>query len=173
DKLNSFQAHWMMQLPVDEKLAGCLPFLTAAKYIAAEPDDATKATVRQVIAALGDRLKLFSDVLDYEEFFVGDHQLKYDEKAFEKRLKVEGAADLVREFATKMETVEPFDAPTLDQMLHQFVEEKHLKIGDIIHALRVAVTGKSQGIGMFECLAFLGRKRCLNRIKLSLQRIQD
>ncbi|MDA0835530.1 MAG: glutamate--tRNA ligase [Planctomycetota bacterium] len=172
DKLNSFQAHWMMQLPVDEKLTGCLPFLIAAKYIPPEPNDKTKETVRQVIEALGDRLKLFSDVLDYDEFFCADDQLKYDEKAFEKRLKAEGAAELVREFATQLETAEPFDAPTLDALLHRFVDEKQLKIGEIIHALRVAVTGKPQGIGMFECLAFLGRERCLNRIRHSLARLE-
>lgn len=173
DKLNSFQAHWMMQLPIDEKVAGCLPYLVAAKYIHDDSNDETRIRVRQVIEALGDRLKLFSDVLDYEEFFVGDYQLKYDDKAFDKRLRAEGATELVRDFAKQLETIEPFDAPTLDALLHRFVEEKQLKIGEIIHALRVAVTGKSVGVGMFECLALLGRESCLRRIAHSLSRVES
>ena len=37
-------------------------------------------------------------------------------------------------------------------------------MGDVIHALRMAVTGKSTGPGLFDCLAVLGRTRCLARI---------
>ncbi|MFN0195499.1 MAG: glutamate--tRNA ligase [Planctomycetaceae bacterium] len=171
DKLYSFQTHWMTQLPLDERVSGCLPYLIEAGYIAADPDEEVRRTTRRIIEALGERLKLFSDVLDYEEFFIADDQLKYDEKAFEKRLKVEGAAGLIREFAGILAGIEPFEATTLDRRLHQFVEEKQLKIGDIIHPLRVAVTGKSVGIGLFECLAILGRDRCLNRINHSLSRV--
>jgi glutamyl-tRNA synthetase len=42
----------------------------------------------------------------------------------------------------------------------------------LIHALRVAVTGKAVGAGMFETLVLLGRDRCLNRIDRALGRIE-
>jgi glutamyl-tRNA synthetase len=48
--------------------------------------------------------------------------------------------------------------------LHRFVAERGIAIGQIIHALRVAVTGKGVGFGMFETLALLGRERSLRRI---------
>ncbi|MEX1230256.1 MAG: glutamate--tRNA ligase [Planctomycetaceae bacterium] len=172
DKLNSFQAHWMMQLPVDEKLAGCLPFLIAAKYIPAEPDDETKFYVSNIIGQLGERLKLFSDILEYDDFFVDDDKIIYDEKAFDKRLRAPGAADLVREFAAEMEKNQSFNINDLDDLLHKFVEEKQLKLGDVIHPLRVAVTGKAVGMGLFQLLWLLGRERCLNRIRLSLARLE-
>ena len=47
-----------------------------------------------------------------------------------------------------------------------------IKIGDIIHALRVAVTGKGVGLGMFEALEILGKERCLTRIDRCLERVQ-
>ena len=40
-----------------------------------------------------------------------------------------------------------------------------IKIDQIIHAVRVAVTGKSVGLGLFDTLAILGRERCLRRIE--------
>ena len=49
------------------------------------------------------------------------------------------------------------------------VHEK-IKPGDLIHAVRVAVTGKSTGPGLFECLGLLGRQRSLNRIDRALER---
>ena len=43
----------------------------------------------------------------------------------------------------------------------------------MIHALRVAVTGKAVGFGMFETLAILGRERCLARIDRALWPASD
>ncbi|NOX53220.1 MAG: glutamate--tRNA ligase, partial [Planctomycetes bacterium] len=169
DKLASFQAYWMGQLPLEQKIEGCLPFLIGAHYIAQPVDDSTRQFVGRLIQAMGDRLKVFSDILDYDEFFVEDDQLVYDEKAVEKRLrKPADALRLLGEFRERLATVEPFDAPTLDRVLHEFVEAEGVKIGQVIHALRVAVTGKSVGIGMFECLELLGRQRCLRRIDRAL-----
>ncbi|HID24792.1 MAG TPA: glutamate--tRNA ligase, partial [Planctomycetaceae bacterium] len=169
DKLARFQAHWMSQLDLEQKTAGCLPFLIQAGYIAEEVDDETRRFVARLVRAMGDRLKVFSDILDYEEFFLDDEQLVYDEKVVEKRLrKPADARQLLRQFRERLATVEPFDAPTLDRLLHQFVEAKGVKIGHVIHALRVAVTGKSVGIGMFDCLELLGRERCLRRIDRAL-----
>ncbi len=49
-----------------------------------------------------------------------------------------------------------------------FVEQQGVKIGQIIHALRVATTGKGVGLGMFDALGLLGRERCLKRIDRAL-----
>ena len=46
-----------------------------------------------------------------------------------------------------------------------------IKIGDIIHALRVAVTGKAVGFGVFDSLAILGKQSCLARIDRALMRV--
>jgi glutamyl-tRNA synthetase len=42
-------------------------------------------------------------------------------------------------------------------------------MGDIVHAVRVAVTGKAVGFGLFDTLAILGRERCLARIHRALE----
>jgi glutamyl-tRNA synthetase len=55
-------------------------------------------------------------------------------------------------------------------MTHAFVEANGIKIGDIVHAVRVAITGKGVGFGLFETLAILGRERCLARIERALSR---
>ena len=48
---------------------------------------------------------------------------------------------------------------------------RDFQIGQIIHALRVAVTGKAVGFGLYETLAVLGKERCLARIKQALGRV--
>jgi len=172
DKLLSYQAHWMGELSDEAKLEACLPYLTAAQYIADPPDDETRKFVGRLFAALGDRIKIFSDILDYDEFFVADDALEYDDKAFQKRItKPEDAVDLLKKFRPVLAEAEPFEAANLETTLKSFVEEQGTKIGRIIHALRIAVTGKPAGPGMFDCLELLGRERCLTRIDRTLDRL--
>ena len=61
-----------------------------------------------------------------------------------------------------------FDADALDKLLHDFCETEDVKIGQIIHAIRIASTGKPSGPGMFDCLAVLGKDRVLARIDRAL-----
>jgi glutamyl-tRNA synthetase len=172
DKLLSYQAHWMGQLPVAEKVRGCLPFLAQAKRVASADDPETVAYVTRVIETLGDRVKLFAEILDSDEFFAPDDQLPYDEKTFDKRLANDfEAVSLLRSFRPVLADAEPFEAGALEQSLKEFCEEQKIKIGQIIHALRVATTGKGVGAGMFETLAVLGRERTLRRIDASLARL--
>jgi glutamyl-tRNA synthetase len=124
--------------------------------------------LERVVAASGERIKLFSDVLTYGGTFFRSEPA-YDAKSVEKRLKKPGAADLLREFRSRLESAEPFDAPTLDKALHDFCAERGLKVGELVHPLRVATTGVEVGIGLFDALAILGREETLRRIDLGLK----
>lgn len=172
DKLLAFQEHWMSRLTTDQKVDRCLPFLVQAQYIAEPVAPQTRQFVARLIEALGDRLKLFGDILRYDEYFVPDDRLAVDEKVFDKRLrKPAEAAGLLRGFREVLATLDPFEAPAVERALHEFVAAQGVEIGQIIHALRVATTGKGVGPGMFDCLALLGRERCTHRIDRALARL--
>ncbi len=104
-------------------------------------------------------------------FFLPDAELPYDEKAFEKRLRAPGTAELLAKFKDRLAVAEPFDAATLEKLLHEFVAAEGIQPGQIIHALRVAVTGKAVGPGLFDCLAILGRESVLARLDCALARL--
>jgi glutamyl-tRNA synthetase len=165
-KLMAFQERHMQQKTVDEKYSLCLPFLQKAKYVSNTIDAQAETRIKQVITAAGDRVKLAGDILDFDEFFVDDDALRYDEVAFEKRLTNDPVAvQLLGEFRERLADQESFDAASLDRLLHAFVEKKQIKIGKVIHALRVAVTGKSTGVGIFEAMAILGKTSVLRRVQ--------
>lgn len=168
-KLFAFQDRSMQQLPIKQKVAFVVPFLQRAGLIDTPPSCDTGPIVKQIVEAAGDRIKVAGDILDFNDFFTPDDQLEYDEKAFQKRLrKPADAVELLTAFRQELAAVESFTAEALDQLLHQFVEQRELSMGQIIHAVRVAVTGKAVGFGMFETLAILGRERCLARIDRAL-----
>ena len=171
-KLLAFQDRAMQQLPLKQKTARCLPYLQAAGLVATPPPCDTGPYLSAILTAAGDRVKMAGDVLDYDDFYRADDALVYDEKAWDKRLvKPPAACDLLGRFAEQLETVEPFEAAGIEAALKSFVEAEGIKIGDVIHALRVAVTGKAVGFGIFETLEILGRERSLSRIRLALARV--
>ena len=69
--------------------------------------------------------------------------------------------------------VNPFDTATLEDAMRTFVETEGIKIGQIVHPVRVAVTGKAVGFGLFDGLAILGRDACVARIDRALKRLAE
>lgn len=170
DKLLSFQSDWMGKVPLNEKALNCIPYLATAGYVHAGEKEFAHDYIEKVVAAVGDRLVVWSDILRFDEFFVTDDQLKYEEKAFQKRVvKPEDACPLLAELAEELTGANCQTAEEFDQFVHQFVEKKEIGIGQIIHALRVAVTGKAAGVGMFDAMALLGTERCVKRIRRTLE----
>ncbi len=165
----AFQQRAMNQLPTKQKVAGAVDFLKRAGLVSDPPPCEVADYVTQIVDAAGDRITVFGDILQFDDFFQPDDRLNFDDKAFEKRLvKPEDAVALLTALRDQLAVAESFTAPAIEKMVHQFVEEREIKIGQVIHALRVATTGKAVGFGMFETLAILGKNRVLARIDRAL-----
>lgn len=172
-KLLAFQDRYMRALPTDQKVRMVLPFLQSAGLVPVPPPEDVGRRLSAIVQAAGDRLKIAGDILEFADFFLPDAQLPYDQAAFEKRLaKPPRAAELLRKFRDQLAAAEAFDAAGLESLLQRFLEAEGIKIGDVIHAVRVAVTGRAVGFGMFETLEILGRERCLARIERALSRLE-
>ena len=173
-KLHAFQDHYMQALAINDKTARVIPYLEKAGLLPIPTPNSEVAKVEKIAQTAGDRIKVAGDILDYDFFFVADARLRYDEAAFEKRIrKPPEAAGLLRKFRDRLGALEPFDAATLDKEMQDFIRAEGIAIGQITHALRVAVTGKAIGFGLFETLAILGRERSLARIDQALVRLND
>ena len=166
-KLWAVQDHYMHALPVDEKLALMLPFLQRAGLVGDPPAAEAVAIVRQVIEASGDRLKVAGDILAYADFLLVEDP-PVDPAAAAQRLAKPGVRPLLAAYAEALRGVEPFTPPGIEEALKQVVAAAGVKVGDLVHAVRVAVTGKTVGPGLYDCLAILGRERSLARLARAL-----
>jgi glutamyl-tRNA synthetase len=120
-----------------------------------------------VIEASGDRLKVGGDILGYADFFLVDEP-PLDAAAVKQRLEKPGVRDLLAGYAAELRKTDPFEPGPLEEALKRVVEAAGVKVGDLVHAVRVAVTGKTVGPGLYDCLAILGRERSLARIERAL-----
>jgi glutamyl-tRNA synthetase len=168
-KLLAFQAQYMRDLPAEARVDGALSFLSRAGLVPAAPDAATRARVARIVEALGDRLKVFGDVLLQARFFFTD-EVEYDDKAFAKRVQAPGAADRLADYRAWLAARDAFDAASLERDTTALMSSRGLGLGDIVHAVRVAVTGTAVGPGLFDCLEIIGKDASLRRIDRALAR---
>ncbi len=173
-KLVAFEQRHMARLDDKKKTRLAVRMLQRAGWIADPPSCDTGPKVGSILQAAGDRFRVAGDILSYPEFFVADEQLQYDAKAVAKRLAKGDAAELLADYAKQAKELKEFpSAEEWETHLKTFLEQRERKIGDLIHAVRVAVTGKGVGVGMFETLAILGRDACLRRIALSMKNLGE
>jgi glutamyl-tRNA synthetase len=169
-KLWSFQDHYMQALPIKQKVAGVLPYLQRAGLVTTPPPCDIGPTLKRILEAAGSRIKTLGDILDFADFFTPDEQLAYDEQAFDLRVRPAEALELLTQYRQQLATVESFEAEPLEKFTQEFIAGLGKKIGDIVHPLRVALTGKPVGLGLFDTLEILGRERSLSRIDLATRR---
>jgi glutamyl-tRNA synthetase len=88
----------------------------------------------------------------------------YEPDAVKKHLAIEGMRDHVLSLRDAYQTA-PFDEATLEQTLRGLAESRSIKAGALIHATRIAMTGRMVSPGLFEMLVLLGRERVLTRLQ--------
>lgn len=125
--------------------------------------------INKVATACGDRLKICSDIVGYgASFFLRDPV--FDEKAYEKRLSDENIRKMVLQFATELGVI---DAPQdFEKAFHEFCAANGAKESDMVHAIRIAITGQPIGPGLFDCMAILGVEETRRRVVAALNRRQ-
>jgi len=169
-KLTAFQQREMDKLDLKKKTAMCLPYLQQAGLLDKPADCDTGPLLNDIIEASENRITVAGDILDYDDFFVADNALTYDENAFQKRLiNTDGALEILAEFRDLLATLDPYNTETVEQAMRDFVEQKEIKFGEIIHPVRLSTTGKPVGFGLFETLAILGQQRCIQRINRAIE----
>ena len=117
-------------------------------------------------------MKIAGDILRFDEFFVSDEALAYEEKPFAKRIHSIEVIDRLQRLSAQFQAVDCFDAANCESIVRSFVEAEGIKIGEIIHALRLAVTGKAKGVGMFETLAILGQESTMRRMQRAIEKAE-
>jgi glutamyl-tRNA synthetase len=167
-KLWAFQDRYMQKQPVADKVVRSLPYLQRAGLIAEPVSEQVRSTVTRIVAEAGQRMIVAGDILNYDNFFVADEKLVYDDKAFDKHVRKPPAPEHLRQLRTLLATLAPFDAPTLRQLTEKCAQEWGVKPAALSQSLRVATTGKEIGFDGYATLAILGRERCLKRIERAL-----
>jgi glutamyl-tRNA synthetase len=127
-------------------------------------EDLPAAERAEIMTLMQPRTHCYADVPgNCAYFFTESYPL--DPRAVEKRLKPEGVPPLLEAVAARFESLPAFDHPSAEAALRAMGDERGCGLGALVHPVRVAVTGLTEGPGLFELLAVLGRERVLARLR--------
>jgi glutamyl-tRNA synthetase len=90
--------------------------------------------------------------------------VEYEAAAIEKHLSSPGLKAQIDALSAAILRVEPFTEAAVETTLRDTAAACGVKAGALIHATRVAVTGRMNSPGLFEVLVVLGRDRTLARL---------
>ena len=162
-KLLWMNGEYMRALPRDQREAACRAVLQArGLWNETLPPD----YLGRVLDVMAERVKLFTDIADAGYFFIED--FSFDEKTVQKRLKKEGAVELLAAARTAYAALADFSATTTEAALRELATARGLGLGDFVHPVRVAVSGTGVGPSLFHMLEVLGKDRVLRRIDKTL-----
>ena len=129
--------------------------------------EATLERVTEVCRMMKDRVSFVKELWPLCSFFFVA-PTEYDEKTVKKRWKEDSAAQLT-ELIAVLEGIDDFSLENQEQIVHQWIEQKEYKLGNIMNAWRLTLVGEGKGPGMFDISAFLGKEETISRMKRAIE----
>lgn len=158
-KLTWLNETWIRRLTPSDLAARSKPFF-AEKGITVDEDRLETAVV-----SVQKRASTLVDLVEQAEFyFVDADTLDYEAKAKKKWWKT-ATGPLLADFADRLEGLADWDEAAMTTMVEAFTAHHEVKLGKIAQPVRIALTGKGRGPGLYEMMLGLGRKRSVRRIR--------
>jgi glutamyl-tRNA synthetase len=166
-KMRAFNGEYIRAMPVQDFITACQPWLTgaAAPWPAGRFDPAVFAELAPLAQT---RVALLPEITAMVDFAFLAEPVQ-DDAAWDKTMK-EPAAGLLADVAAAYEDV-PWHAEPLRERLESVGSSYGLSLGKAQAPVRVAVTGRTVGLPLFESLVVLGREESLRRIERARERV--
>ncbi len=117
--------------------------------------------LQKIAGLFKNRISNFSDLISWTQFCFHDN-INYNEEA-----KVILQRNLAKEISSlneKLSELKSFDKETIEKNFRLVADNLGLKARDLVHPVRIALTGEKIGPGLFEVMEVLGKERVLKRL---------
>jgi glutamyl-tRNA synthetase len=160
EKLDWMNRQYIARMSVESLARAVRPFLVDAGFAHAPSDE----YFHRLLELLRPRAKRLTDFVEMARPFLVD-TVEYEREAIEKHLSSGDLGAHVAALVSALRTVSPFDESHVEAAVRGSAAERGIKAGALIHATRVAVTGRTTSPGLFEVLVLLGRERTVERLE--------
>jgi glutamyl-tRNA synthetase len=169
-KLRAFNGEYIRAMSAADFEQACAPWLTApaAPWPASAFDPAVFAVLAREAQT---RVSLLADITAMVDFAFLDAPV-VDEASWAKGMKEPVAGELLADVQAAYEKV-AWQADELRVTLTDIGTKYGLSLGKAQAPVRVAVTGRTVGLPLFESLEVLGREQTLRRVQAARERLAD
>jgi glutamyl-tRNA synthetase len=168
EKLDWINGVYIRQLPLDEFVRLCLPFLELSNLVSTPPAPDEIAYASRALALEQERVRTLAEAPDAVEFFFKD--LVYDPELLVVRKSTTEVAERV--LAGAVEAVvraETFSRNELEADFRALSDELGLNTTIVFATVRIAITGRPASPPLFATMEVLGRYRVQTRLEDALR----
>ena len=166
EKLNWLNFQHLKSRPDAELLAMLRESLRESPFAANRYDD---AYLQRVIDAMRERVTFVREYVEKSPYFFAP-PAEYDAETVKKRWKPESASQM-KTLLAEFSRLEHPDQKAFEDALQRTAAALNVPNGELIHPLRLAVSGTGSGPGLFDLLAILGKDETLRRIHTAIGKI--
>jgi glutamyl-tRNA synthetase len=167
EKLDWFNQQYIVRLAPDDLATRLRPLFEAAGLWRDDYLMSRHAWFFAVLELLKPRVKRLGDFVSQGQFFFAE-SITLDPAAVDKHLRVDGMHAHLEALSAAFDALDSFDIVTTEAALRSTAEARGVKAASLIHAVRVAVTGKTASPGLFEVVALLGRDLVRSRLRTAI-----
>lgn len=153
NKLTWINGHYLKEIHIED-LYERMKYFYSKKGIEIERFD--KEYVKSALKLVREKVKTLVEVVDASTYFFDD-SYEYDQKGVEKYLTPENL-NIVKSLLDELKNLEPFSAPEIESLVRKKAESLNVKAANIIHTIRVCISGRTVTPGLFEMMEVLGKK---------------
>jgi glutamyl-tRNA synthetase len=157
DKCFWLNGQYVAQMSLERFIELARPFLEKAKI-----DTSDDKYLREVLAIVKEKIKLFKDVPEWTSYFFTENY-EFDSEAVKKVFDKSEASTRLKALREEFVKIDEWDFQTLESALKSLAQKLGCKTGDLVHPARVAVSGRSVGPSLYHMLEVMGKERVLRR----------
>jgi len=161
DKLRWMNGEYIAKKEVKELVPLIKKQLAAAGIGASEKGDEYLLELTKLYQI---RIKTLREFVELTDCFFKD-DFTVDEKGKAKYLDGEKNRANLKLFADKLDGAAEFTHTDLEKACRELAEKNGIKAGELIHPARMAISGKTQGAGLFEMMELLGKEKVITRMR--------
>jgi glutamyl-tRNA synthetase len=124
----------------------------------------------RVIGAMRERVTFTKDFVEKSPYFFRP-PTEYDPDVVRKRWKQE-TPEQMRKLVKEFSSLKKSEKEDYEAALHRTAEKLGVRPADMIHAVRLAVSGVGAGPGLFDILFILGKDETIRRINAAVERLK-
>ena len=159
EKLQWINSQYIKEMDNAQLVDDLRPFVTA-KYPTAQIQE---KDFEHMVQLYKGRMNTLLDFLDWTDFIFND-QVRFEDEVKAKHL----SQDMRKEFdllAGRLSGISDFNVKTAEEAFRGLVAELGIEAGSLVHPVRVALTGKAVGPGLFDTMVVLGQERTVRRLR--------
>ncbi|MEO0250760.1 MAG: glutamate--tRNA ligase [candidate division WOR-3 bacterium] len=169
NKLYWMNSYYIRNKDLKELLVLSKPFYQDAGIELQEKDD---NTLLNILSLYRERVKTLSELPAVTKYFFTD-DIEYDPEGLKKHLSSKEKFLLIREFTKTLVEIDSFTKERIEQKLREFATEKGVHPKELIHPIRILLTGETIGPGLFELMEVLGREACIRKLERGISILEN